>query len=95
MAPSSLAGLRRKRRDDTKAYQAKLKRVEMRYELFMYKFRDLVESYQYNAAKLNVLIAAAEEADAKERQAKYEQYVKDMDKKVAAWKAEDIKSAGQ
>lgn len=91
MAPS-LPALRRKRRDMTKAYQAKLKRLEHRYDTFMYKFRDMIESYQYNSAKLNVLIAAGEEQDAKARQAKYEQFVKDMDMKIAALKAEDKKS---
>lgn len=85
MAP--LAILRRKRRDTLKTFNAKMKRMDIRFELFKARYQDAVEQYISITAKLNVEISKAEAIEAIRRQKDYEQFVKDMDSKVAAYKA--------
>jgi len=87
MAPLSI--LRRKRRDVLKTFNAKMKRMDIRFQLFMSRYRIAVEQYTNMSAKLNVEIAKAEAAEAVRRQKDFEQFVKDMDAQVASYKSKE------
>jgi len=89
MAPTSLPILRRKRRDLLKAFKAKLKRMDIRFQLFQARYAVAIEEFTHANNQLNIDISAGEALAARLRKERYEQFAKDMDAKIEAYKASE------